>query len=156
MRSDGTPGNDFDAEVHAISDDGRDVMFRSGGLVPDDNGAENEYVRDRVAHQTYLVDRNQDEKIADDWSSYGSDISGDGNRVAMSSQATNLVPNDTNGTIDVFVQRSPVRRRHHRRARQRRSPAFRTCTSPLRARARSRMRSACASRTFRSRSCATT
>jgi hypothetical protein len=64
-------------------------------------------VRDRVAHQTYLVDRNQDEKIADDWSSYGSDISGDGNRVAMSSQATNLVPNDTNGTIDVFVRAFP-------------------------------------------------
>jgi WD40-like Beta Propeller Repeat len=107
VRSDGTPGHDLDAEVHAISDDGRDVMFRSGGLVPDDNGAENEYVRDRVAHQTYLVDRNQDEKIADDWSSYGSDISGDGNRVAMSSQATNLVPNDTNGTIDVFVRAFP-------------------------------------------------
>jgi Tol biopolymer transport system component len=107
LRSDGTPGPDWDGEVHAISDDGRDVMFRSGALVPDDNAGENEYVRDRVANRTYLVDRNQNEEIANDFSSYGSDISGDGTRVAMSSQATNLVPNDTNGAIDVFVRAFP-------------------------------------------------
>ena len=105
--SDGTPGQNWDAQVHAISDDGRDVMFRSGALVPAENGGDNEYVRDRVANQTYLVDRNQNEAIANDWSSYGSDISGDGSSVAMSSQATNLVPNDTNGTIDVFVRAFP-------------------------------------------------
>ena len=93
--------------MHAISDDGRDVMFRSGALVPDDNAGDNEYVRDQVAHQTYLVDRNQNEALANDYSSYASDISGDGTRVAMSSQATNLVPDDTNGKIDVFVRAFP-------------------------------------------------
>ncbi len=107
VRSDGTPGPDLNPGLHAISDDGRDVMFHSGGLVPDDNGNENEYVRDRVADQTYLVDRNQNEEIANDWSSYGSEISGDGTRVAMSSQATNLVPDDTNGKVDVFVRAFP-------------------------------------------------
>ncbi len=108
VRSDGTPGQDGAVEVHAISDDGRDVMLRSGGLVPDDrNFQDDEYVRDRVAGKTYLVDRNANEEIANDYSSYGSDISGDGTRVAFSSQATNLVNGDTNGKIDVFVRAFP-------------------------------------------------
>jgi hypothetical protein len=64
-------------------------------------------VRDRVAGKTYLVDRNANEEIANDYSSYGSDISGDGTRVAFSSQATNLVKGDTNGKIDVFVRAFP-------------------------------------------------
>ncbi len=109
VRSDGTPGRDFDVQAHAISDDGRDVMFKSAeDLVPDDwNFSDDEYVRDRVAHQTYLIDRNQDEEIANDYSGIGSDISGDGSRVAFSSQATNLVKDDTNGMIDVFVRAFP-------------------------------------------------
>jgi Tol biopolymer transport system component len=107
VRFDGTPGDGQTGEVHAISDDGRDVMFRSGELVANETFGDHEYVRDRVAHNTYLVDRNQNEQIANGYSGYGSDISGDGNRVALSSQATNLVPNDTNNAIDVFVRSFP-------------------------------------------------
>jgi Tol biopolymer transport system component len=107
VRDDGTPSPDLIPDLHAISDDGRDVMFRSGGIVAGDENGIHEYVRDRVAGRTYLVDRNANEEIGNDWSSYGSDISGDGSRVAMSSQATNLVPSDTNGTVDVFVRAFP-------------------------------------------------
>jgi hypothetical protein len=109
VRSDGTPAQDWNVLVHAISDDGRDVMFSSAeALVPDKrNFGDDEFVRDRVAGKTYLVDRNASEEIANDYSGYASDISGDGNKVAVSSQATNLVPDDINGVIDVFVRVFP-------------------------------------------------
>jgi hypothetical protein len=95
-------------EVHAISDDGSLVMFRSSGLlVADADGADHEFVRDVVHAKNYLVDRNQDEQIANDYSSYDGDIAGDGNKVAFTSQARNLVEDDTNGTLDVFVRSFP-------------------------------------------------
>jgi len=107
VRSDGTPSNECCPAVHAISEDGRYVMFRSADLVAGDNGNVHEYVRDRVAQTTYLVDRNANEEPANDGWSYASDIAGDGTRVAMSLQATNMVPNDTNGVVDVFVRAFP-------------------------------------------------
>jgi len=39
----------------------------------------------------------------DGWSGRG-DISADGRYVALSSEATSLVPGDTNNTVDVFVR----------------------------------------------------
>ena len=66
-----------------------------------------EYVRDRVAQTTYLVDRNANEEPANDGWSYASDIAGDATRVAMSLQATNMVPNDTNGVVDLFMRAFP-------------------------------------------------
>jgi len=107
VRSDGTPSNECCPAVHAISDDGRYVMFRSADLVAGDSGNVHEYVRDRVARTTYLVDRNAKEERANDGWSYASNIAGDGTRVAMSLQATNMVPNDTNGVVDAFVRAFP-------------------------------------------------
>jgi hypothetical protein len=84
-------------------------MFTTGAqLVPDDvDSADDEYVRDMAAAKSYLVDRNMNEELANNYSGYPADISGDATRVAISSQATNLVNNDTNGQIDVFVRNFP-------------------------------------------------
>jgi Tol biopolymer transport system component len=101
-----SPGNT--GEVHGISDDGNLVMFRSSGLlVADADGADHEFVRDVSQPKNYLVDRNQDEQIADGYSSYDGDIAGGGNKVAFTSDARNLVKDDTNGALDVFVRSFP-------------------------------------------------
>lgn len=90
-----------------ISDDGRFVVFESeaSNLVADDgNGnALDVFVRDLVTGQTSLVSRASDSTPGDS-DSYWPSISDDGRYVAFNSNATNLVPGDTNGTWDIFVR----------------------------------------------------
>jgi Tol biopolymer transport system component len=97
----------------AISDDGRLVVFASfaSNLVPNDtNGAWDVFVRDNVTGETRRVSvdssgaqGNGDSGGIWGWSFNGVDISGDGRVVAFASAASNLVPHDTNGVVDVFV-----------------------------------------------------
>jgi len=96
----------------ALSADGRFVVFgsRASNLVPGDtNGVWDIFVRDRLNGRTLRVsvDSNGAEG---DLGSYGSgdphacpSISADGRYVAFVSNATNLVPGDTNGVLDIFV-----------------------------------------------------
>ncbi len=98
-----TYGGDVYSGV-AISADGRYVAFVSEEpLVPDDtNGYYDVYVRDVVAGTTERV------SVASgggqtEGSAGGVAISSDGRYVAFESYASDLVPNDTNGTDDVFV-----------------------------------------------------
>lgn len=90
-----------------ISDDGRYVVFESdaANLVPDDgNGpALDVFLRDMVAGRTYLISRASD-GTPGDVDSYWPSISSDGRFVAFNSDATNLVPADTNGEWDIFVR----------------------------------------------------
>jgi Tol biopolymer transport system component len=101
----GTQANGFSIGP-AISADGRFVAFESGAtnLVPGDtNDAFGVFVRDRQAGQTTRVSvgvggaavRNESNNPA---------ISADGRFVAFQSGASNLVPGDTNQTIDIFVR----------------------------------------------------
>lgn len=60
------------------------------------------FLRDRQTGQTSLVSVDSSGAAADS-GSYWPTISGDGRYVAFHSYATNLVPGDTNGQIDVFV-----------------------------------------------------
>jgi len=88
-----------------ISSDGRFIVFQSeaGNLVPGDtNGREDIFVRDRKAGRTVRVSVASDGTQSDGDSSWPS-ISADGRRVAFTSKAANLVPDDTNGVEDVFV-----------------------------------------------------
>ncbi len=64
------------------------------------NGTEDVFVYDRVADTTERVSVDLD---GDQGGSYIPSISADGHYVAFVSEASNLVPDDTNGTYDVFV-----------------------------------------------------
>jgi Tol biopolymer transport system component len=102
------PGTD--ATVQAISADGRYVAYEtSDGTSPDDtNGLPDIYVHDRVTGRAFLVVRSAGERTAPQGSDSNADMSSDGRYVAFSSFASNLVPNDTNGTVDVIVRAFPT------------------------------------------------
>jgi Tol biopolymer transport system component len=94
-----------DSRQPRISADGRYVAFASFApdLVPGDtNGVRDVFVHDRVNDTTVRVSLVTGGSQANGHSSRPT-ISGDGDRVAFQSTATNLVPGDANGQPDVFV-----------------------------------------------------
>jgi Tol biopolymer transport system component len=99
------------ARLPGISADGRRVSFRSGAanLVPGDkNAVEDAFVHDRFTGETQRASVDSTGAEADGRSLQdsprGPAESADGRFTAFSSAATNLVPSDTNGSIDVFVR----------------------------------------------------
>lgn len=101
----GTQANDFSGG-HAISADGRFVAFasRATNLVAGDtNGVDDIFVHDRLTGITERVNLGPQGLQATGGGSSDPSISGDGQRVAFTSSATNLVPGDTNGVQDIFV-----------------------------------------------------
>jgi Tol biopolymer transport system component len=109
LSSTGAEGN-ADSFHPAISADGRFVSFdtQSTTLVANDNAQFDVFVRDRGTGLTTV----------ESWTSAGLPSSGtserptlspDGRWVAFESQSTDLVPNDTNATYDVFLRdRGPL------------------------------------------------
>ena len=98
--SSGNEGNGYSGDP-AISAEGRHITFSSfaSNLVPEDaNGSGDVFVHDRDTGSTELVSLNGND------SSQQPSISSSGNQVAFQSLASNLVPDDTNGLGDVFVQ----------------------------------------------------
>ncbi|HUR72663.1 MAG TPA: hypothetical protein VMZ00_00200 [Sporichthya sp.] len=94
-----------DSHAPAISADGRYVAFDSeaNALVSGDrNGVTDVFVRDRVTGRTARVSVST-EREEGDRGSYTPAISGNGRWVAFVSEATDLVPGDTNGDPDVFL-----------------------------------------------------
>ncbi len=105
VSSAGQQGNSYSIGP-AISSDGRFVAFRSwaNNLVPDDtNNSSDIFVRDRVDGVTERVSISSMGAQASGGDSIAASISADGRYVAFASSATNLVPDDTNQTRDVFV-----------------------------------------------------
>jgi len=101
----GDRGND-DSGLPSISANGRFVAFRSiaTNLVPGDtNDRRDIFVRDLLTNTTTLVSAssNGDRANASSTLCY---ISADGRFVAFSSNASNLVPGDTNNSEDIFVR----------------------------------------------------
>jgi Tol biopolymer transport system component len=103
----GRQGND-DSNDQAISANGRFVTFESDAtnLVRDDaNGYGDVFVHDRETARTTLVSVSSSGEQAN--ASAGGlapgMISADGSRIVFASEATNLVPGDTNSAQDVFV-----------------------------------------------------
>jgi Tol biopolymer transport system component len=104
VASGGAQGNG-DSEFPSISADGRYVAFQSyaSNLVPGDtNLVPDIFVHDRLTGQTTRVSVASDGTQGDSYS-FGSSISADGRYVAFASYASNLVPGDANGDIDVFI-----------------------------------------------------
>jgi Tol biopolymer transport system component len=107
VRSDGAQANDASADP-SISGDGRFVTFVSfaSNLVPGDtNDVEDVFVRDLRLGRTSRVSLRADGGQGNDASGGPFNvISADGRFVAFISFASNLVPGDTNNTVDVFVR----------------------------------------------------
>jgi archaellum component FlaF (FlaF/FlaG flagellin family) len=105
VSSTGTQANDI-SFVPAISGNGRYVAFTSAAsnLVPGDtNGAVDVFVRDRRAGTTSRVSVSSTGAQANGYS-YDPAMSADGRYVGFDSDASNLVPGDTNGVNDVFLR----------------------------------------------------
>ncbi len=93
--------------LEAVSADGRFVVFESftGNLVEDDdNRVEDIFVRDRQLGTVERVSVDSSGNEANGPSNRQFAISADGQHVAYQSDATNLVPIDTNRVGDVFVR----------------------------------------------------
>jgi hypothetical protein len=89
----------------SISADGRFVVFESlaSNLVPGDtNGTRDIFVRDMLATTTTRVSVDSAGNQANS-RSFEPSISADGRRIAFQSWASNLVPGDTNNSLDFFV-----------------------------------------------------
>ena len=103
VASDGTEANGWSGNP-AISGNGRHVVFDSyaTNLMPNDrNGQQDVYLHDRETRETIRL------WVAADGSegnggSINPDISDNAVTVAFESDATNLVPDDTNGVRDIF------------------------------------------------------
>ena len=90
----------------SISADGEHVAFTSSAtnlVTGDTNGTNDIFVRDRSSGKTRRVSITNGEAEAHGSSNLAS-LSADGRRVEFFSDATNLVPGDTNGNVDVFVR----------------------------------------------------
>jgi len=94
------------SRMPALSADGRVVAFSSyaSNLVPGDtNGKFDNFVHDRTTGATERISVDSSGAQADDHSGESA-LSADGRFVAFTSLATNLVPGDHNGHLDVFVR----------------------------------------------------
>lgn len=113
LASSDTAGNPGDGgSLYAtISDDGRRVLFRSiaGNLVPGDSricdgvNCSDVFLKDLDTGSIIKVSTDAAGGDADA-PAWDPDLSGDGRYAAFSSAASNLVPDDTNGTYDIFVK----------------------------------------------------
>jgi len=89
----------------SISIDGRFTAFHSeaNNLVPNDSNSYNDiFVYDRQTQQLKRVNISS-QGDESNFESYYPSISADGRYIAFQSDASNLVPNDTNSATDIFV-----------------------------------------------------
>lgn len=108
VNSAGDQGNGTSVEA-SISDDGTKIAFESDAtnlapdLTPDSNGNRDVFVHDRATGMTWIVSDAPASNTPGNGDAQSAAISGDGSFVAFLSGSTNLVGNDANGVIDVFI-----------------------------------------------------
>jgi len=105
VNSEGNQGNSLSWRP-SISGDGRFVVFSSdaSNLVPGDtNNSRDIFVRDTLTNTTTRFSVDSAGAQANE-SSHDPSISADGRFVAFASDASNLVPGDTNSKDDIFVR----------------------------------------------------
>ena len=91
----------------AISADGRYVAFRSEAstlVEGDTNGVADVFLTDRVSGRVTRISTSASGAQGDKLVHHGLAMSADGRLVVFPSAATNLVPDDTNGSVDMFVK----------------------------------------------------
>ena len=102
-----TPDGITGFTLSGASPAGRFVAFYSDAenlVANDTNGCRDVFVRDRIAGLNLLVSVNTNGNASGDGISTDPAISADGRYVAFTSGADNLVANDTNRMLDVFVR----------------------------------------------------
>ena len=103
----GTGGNqESGVWFHPMSPDGRFIAFDSNAsdlISGDTNGFSDVFLRDRQSGTTERVSVSSAE-VQGNGDSYLGTPSADGRYVVFSSSASNLVPGDTNGKMDIFVR----------------------------------------------------
>ncbi len=90
-----------------ISDDGNIVLFSSNATdltLLDTNNARDVFARNMATNTTTLVSINRLGTASATGNSFSAGLSADGTVALFTSDATNLVANDTNGLRDVFVR----------------------------------------------------
>jgi hypothetical protein len=116
VSSTGQQGNDASGFA-AISSDARFIAFGSTAtnlVAGVTTSTFRTYIHDRHSRTTRLATRTFDGS-APDGGTGSPALSGDGRVLVTQSLATNLIPNDTNGVTDVFVQVGSFGKpRHHR------------------------------------------
>jgi Tol biopolymer transport system component len=102
------PGGNGDSVAPWISDDGRFVVFSSlaNDLAPGGNSQQvlNVYLRDRSLNTTELVSANAGGTGGGNGHSMAGQASAYGRYVVFQSDASDLVPGDTNGVTDIFLR----------------------------------------------------
>lgn len=101
----GAEGNAFSETFGAISVNGRFAAFTSEAsnlVAHDTNGVADVFVRDRKTGKNELASAGPGGAQSNGFNS-GGEMSANGRFVAFSSEASNLVLDDTNGVSDVFV-----------------------------------------------------
>lgn len=98
-------GSSFLVDPLVVSDDGRYVAFISlaTNLVPGSSTGEQVILRDQKKGKTTLLNRSADGTVGNG-ASFDPSMTPDGRSISFSSQATNLVGNDTNASNDIFVR----------------------------------------------------
>ncbi len=105
VHTDGTAGNGYSSTV-AISGNGRYVVFTSSATNladGDTNTWTDIYMRDLQEQTTTFISQGLAGEVGDFWSDTAS-ISDDGQFIVFASRASNIVANDTNATVDVFIR----------------------------------------------------
>lgn len=103
---DGTGAGNGDSIPTGISSNGQFVLFESAAnnlVVGDTNGVNDVFVRDLVADVTVLISVSTNGG-AGNGTSRSSVMTPEGRFVAFVSEASNLIPGDSNGIPDVFVR----------------------------------------------------
>ena len=102
----GVQGNGSSLEVAGVSSNGRYVAFTSDAtnLTPEPASGLQLFLRDRSAGTTEMVSVNDSDAPALTDGVELDSISAEGRYVTFSTDASNLVPGDTNNTWDVFVR----------------------------------------------------
>jgi Tol biopolymer transport system component len=106
INSSGSGGGNNDSLPRGISTNGQYVLFESSAtnlVANDTNSATDIFVRDRNSGSTVLVSVSMSGTVGNG-NSRDPVMTPDGRYVAFVSEASNLVPGDTNGIPDVFVR----------------------------------------------------
>jgi Tol biopolymer transport system component len=101
-------GGDDNSVAPNISSDGRYVLFASSAndLVPGDNSQPglDVFLRDRSRNATLLVSANYLGTGGGNGNSVSGQVSANGRYIVFQSDASDLVPGDTNGVSDIFLR----------------------------------------------------